>query len=319
MKSKFKPMGIKKKIDLVENKPNKVRTVVEKKQPLKSELIVQLNALQGKYDVLQNEHENSLQTIKTLQEKVSVLQKRKQESPIIGKSQESQTFSNDIQISCNQCIYLATCEEELNWHMGYEHDLSDELFFDKDFFCEVCDRFCKTESELIEHKQVHIPSKVKVSVDCNFCEKHFLTQSDLMSHKKIEHAVKVATCWNFSSGKCDFQDEECWFIHRLNGKHDIKQLTCSFCDKIFSVLPELLKHRKKEHKDLIAPCRNILKGACKYGTSKCWFNHDDIENPNESEVNVNKENNNVIQKLFEMMETMTERIVQMEESNLEKS
>jgi hypothetical protein len=92
---------------------------VEKKQPLKSELIVQLNTLQEKYDVLENEHGNSLETIKTLQEKVSFLQKRKQESLIIGKFQESQTFSNDIQISCNQCIYLATCEEELDWHMGY--------------------------------------------------------------------------------------------------------------------------------------------------------------------------------------------------------
>ena len=83
------------------------------------------------------------------------------------------------------------------------------------------------------------------------------------------------------------------------------------------MLPELLKHRKREHKDLIAPCRNILKGACKFGKSKCWFNHDNIENSNESEVteNLNKENNDVIQKLFEMMETMTERIVQMEEKS----
>ena len=73
------------------------------------------------------------------------------------------------------------------------------------------------------------------------------------------------------------------------------------------MLPELLKHRKREHKDLIAPCRNILKGACKFGKSKCWFNHDNIENSNESEVteNLNKENNDVIQKLFKMMETMT--------------
>ena len=87
------------------------------------------------------------------------------------------------------------------------------------------------------------------------------------------------------------------------------------------MLPELLKHRKKELKDLVAPCRNVLKGACKFGKSKCWSNHDNIENSNESEENENsnKENNDVIQQIFEMMETMTERIVQMEESNLEKS
>ena len=44
--------------------------------------------------------------------------------------------------------------------------------------------------------------------------------------------------------------------------------------------------------------------ACKFGKSKCWFNPDNIENSSESEVNenLNKENNNVIQKLFEMMD-----------------
>ena len=129
---------------------------------------------------------------------------------------------------------------------------------------------------LIEHKQVHIPRNNKVSEDCNFCEKHFLTQSDLMYHKKKEHSKKVSTCWNFSSGKCDYPDEECWFNHSLTEQLGSKQLTCSFCDKAFHVLPELLKHRKKEHTDLVAPCRNILKGACKFGISKCWFNHDNI-------------------------------------------
>ena len=104
-----------------------------------------------------------------------------------------------------------------------------------------------------------------------------------MYHKKIEHSEKVATCWNFSSGKCDYPDEECWFNHSVNEKHGSKQPTCSFCDKAFHVLPELLKHRKKEHTDLVAPCRNILKGACKFGISKCWFNHENIENSNKSE------------------------------------
>ena len=92
-------------------------------------------------------------------------------------------------------------------------------------------------------------------MDCNFCEKHFLTQSDLMYHKKKDYSEKVATLWNFSSGKCDYPDEECWFNHSLTEKHGALQLTCSFCDKAFHVLPELLKHRKKEHKDLFAPCR----------------------------------------------------------------
>ena len=106
MKSKLQPinkMGMKKKIELLETKPNKVRPTAEKKPLLKSELIVQLKEVNQKYTILQGEFENQIQTIKTLEGKVSVLQKRKQESHISGKCQESQTFSDVLQISCNRC------------------------------------------------------------------------------------------------------------------------------------------------------------------------------------------------------------------------
>ena len=70
----------------------------------------------------------------------------------------------------------------------YEHDLCDEPFFGKDFFCEVCDRFCKTESELTAHKQQHIPNEVQISVTCNFCEKNFSTT------KRFNGSQKERTC-----------------------------------------------------------------------------------------------------------------------------
>ena len=74
-------IGIKKKIDLIqEPKQNKHRMVTEKKPPLKSDLIVQLKALQKDFDNLKLENENNQNTIKNLEEKLS------QKSPMSSNS-----------------------------------------------------------------------------------------------------------------------------------------------------------------------------------------------------------------------------------------
>ena len=98
---------------------------------------------------------------------------------------------------------------------------------------------------------------------------------------------------------------------------------CSSCDKTFAARANLLHHRKQHHVELVQSCRQYRSGTCKYGRDKCWFRHCDTE---ESIKNKNKENMNeaekseqiieynqeVIEKLFNMMEKMSERIVQME-------
>ena len=70
-------------------------------------------------------------------------------------STESQTFSSEIKISCNLCIYVATCEEELNWHMEQSHDQSGESLFDKDFYCDICSKWFDTEPDMIKHRKPH--------------------------------------------------------------------------------------------------------------------------------------------------------------------
>ena len=54
-----------------------------------------------------------------------------------------------------------------------------------------------------------------------------------------------------------------------------------------------------------------LKKSCWYGHEKCWFQHDDIENT-ENEKSTNKE---ITSKLFDMMETFTQRIINIEKTN----
>ena len=97
MKSKTKhtnKMNIKKKIEQIDAKSNKIKTAPEKKAPLKSELVSQLKALKGEFDILVNVNSKNVETIKILEDKVTMLQMSK--SSLVGKSQASQTFFSDI-------------------------------------------------------------------------------------------------------------------------------------------------------------------------------------------------------------------------------
>ena len=60
----------------------------------------------------------------------------------------------------------------------------------------------------------------------------------------------------------------------------------------------------------------MTSGTCKYGSENCWFNHGDSinssKNENKEKLNDNEE---VIEKIFKMMEKFTEQIMNMKEIN----
>ena len=68
-----------------------------------------------------------------------------------------------------------------------------------------------------------------------------------------------------------------------------------------------MSHRKVEHSDSVQTCRNFLKGICEY--ISCWFKHTETENLNQNEV---LKDPKTIEKLFEMMEKLTHRLIQIE-------
>jgi hypothetical protein len=93
--------AIKNQIDLVESKPNKSGMVSEKKPPLKSKLLMQVKALQKENDNMMVQHAKD-GTIKNIEENVLMLQNPKETMCSMG----SQTYSKEIQICCNVCIYV---------------------------------------------------------------------------------------------------------------------------------------------------------------------------------------------------------------------
>ena len=68
-------------------------------------------AVEENFETLVKENEANLQEIARL---------KKKQSQKLSKDQESQTKAegNFVEILCTECIFLASLEDELNWHMG---------------------------------------------------------------------------------------------------------------------------------------------------------------------------------------------------------
>ena len=137
-------------------------------------------------------------------------------------------------------------------------------------------------------------------------------------HKKGKHIENVAACWNFTVGNCDFRDDFCWFSHskQLKTSEKTELSKCHICGQVFKTLNALQQHKKREHVLTVPPCRNSMKGSCWYGADKCWFRHADTEMCNEP--NVSNKNQEITEKIFKMMETFTQRIMQLE-NQMEKT
>ena len=130
-------------------------------------------------------------------------------------------------------------------------------------------------------------------------------------HKKKQYCDRVAICWKYSSCNCSYGDTECWFKHdQNNAVQESTIIKCTLCDQEFERQAEVLKHKKQQHRSTVSKCNNQKGGKCTFGDRNCWFIHDDLEK--EHSDGITKEQSDVLQKVFGMLEKMTERITNME-------
>ena len=268
------------------NESSNSKTEPAMKALKKNDIILQFKALQQKYEsseeqnkLLQEEKKNHLEAIALLEETVTILENKS--SRVEKKSVEVQT---EI-IRCEECEFPAENVNDLVYHM-YE---------------------------------VHPLEEFENSMKCHYCEDKFKSKSEVMAHRKLVHIEKVQFCKNFNDGKCYFGDT-CWFSHDPTSRTLCQEYKCSFCDEEFEIKSVFMNHRKAKHSENIQTCKNEITGSCQYGSQKCWFNHDkiqinenanSIENMNHME---NGQNYEMMQKLVEMVEKYTQRIISLENS-----
>ena len=200
--------------------------------------------------------------------------------------------------SCHKCDFQVDDVYEFDMHRWTEHEDDDELD-------------TRIHVDVEKREASHNWSETNMNdFECNFCDKNFRTKRAVMEHKKNEHREKVANCWKFADGICQQSDAKCWFNHLISD-NEPTIIKCHLCEKSFKTFPNFLKHKRENHTELVQKCRNALTGTCSYGEKLCWFKHESIEELEELEKSKNY-NQEVFDKIFVMMDKITERIVNVE-------
>ena len=302
-----------------------------KKVQTKADLLLQVKDLQQAYGALEEINKKGTQLIENLELQVETLEKEMQSMKNIPKEKEmifKQTQTEtDVTFKCEECNFEGETERELGWHMGKNHrwpsekksedmDISD-ISEDRPRNCEKCNYAAEDMYDLdahtwTEHEELSYFESGSKPFSCNLCEEVLQTKGDLMKHKKDEHNDKVNTCWKFDAGYCSFGDDKCWFIHDEEKKS--VEYPCNQCEKVFVTQTDIMEHRKKHHKQLVQLCKNENNGTCIFGFKKCWFRHDNEQTNNKNKKHEKdiEENKEVTQRMFEMMETITQRVIQIE-------
>ena len=110
---------------------------------------------------------------------------------------------------------------------------------DKMLSCYKCDYMASDVYEFDAHRWSE-HKEDEIDNDYDYVEE--VQQAD---QRKIEH----------TSRKCD------------------ENFVCNVYDKYFLRKSDVMKHKKKEHREQVAICRGYSKGMCLFGDEHCWFNH----------------------------------------------
>ena len=253
----------------------------------KNDIILQFQALHQKFEALEEQNKNLLQENKNHIEAIILLEETVKllENKSSNVELKSVTVQTEI-IRCEECEFPAEDVNDLVYHMYEFHPLQGN----------------------------------EKGMECHYCDDKFESKRDLMFHRKQAHIEKVQFCVHFNDGKCAFGDT-CWFSHDASSKKSCQEYKCSICEKEFKIKSVFMYHRKTEHSETVPICKHEITGSCQYGFQNCWFNHNKAqidenesinENINENNFMKNNQNNEIMQKLVEMVEKYTQRIVQLE-------
>ena len=287
-----------------QNAGNSMKALKAKKDDSKvNELNMQLKDIQRKYDILLNENEKNVELIEQMKGKLekyenSLKPKVKSESSQTEFSCFSASCVKNIDTSCDfdqdyncvECDFEASCKEELSWHMNANHGWpppsdDSEQEYDKQYICNLC-------GEVLD------------------------TKKSLMYHRKEMHVEEVILCSFFVEGNCDFDTDTCWYIHDKK-KAQLQEFKCNLCGKVFKTKYKKINHKKENHPESVPECKDFKSGSCRFEKEKCWYKHSKDSVNNQIEPNIMQSNDNnqdMIKRLFDMMEVFAEKMKVLEVS-----
>ena len=161
-----------------------------------------------------------------------------------------------------------TCTEGKN-QCNTEPDMKNhDLNHEEEFNCNDCDY----QGDSLELLQKHIRfTHTMEKYKCTKCKYQGSGGKDLYTHTKNVHTKELDIKCSNCEKRCAEVEESSKHIER---KHSLVQsIKCKNCGNEFSTKNKLMIHRKVEHPETVAACRNNLEGKCRYEADLCWWNH----------------------------------------------
>ena len=121
------------------------------------------------------------------------------------------------EFNCNDCSYQANDVNELVKHLKSSGHQPSQHVRDKRQILNECN-FAKECWYVHDKQDKEKPSFVAEGNDtfkCDLCTETFVGRPKFMHHKKTKHFSTNTLCANFIAGKCDRNNEECWFQHEI--------------------------------------------------------------------------------------------------------
>ena len=105
------------------------------------------------FDKLLDENKKNLKTIDELKATVARLEMEGVDK--IKVVAETHTEHEFIEIPCNECVYMASCQEELDFHLenDHDHEESEEPESPDPNTCNICGKRNKNKGELLSHSK----------------------------------------------------------------------------------------------------------------------------------------------------------------------
>ena len=120
-----------------------------------------------------------------------------------------------------------------------ESEIEERCTGEKPFVCTQCSYSSTTADNLKTHLRIHSGEK---PFNCTECEFYCDNKKDFGTHKLLIHANK-------------------------------NPFRCRICGETLQSKADLMMHRKKEHIETVAVCKNIKNGDCPFSNQGCWWNH----------------------------------------------
>ncbi|XP_030752948.1 oocyte zinc finger protein XlCOF6-like isoform X2 [Sitophilus oryzae] len=179
--------------------------------------------------------------------------------------------------ACAHCNKKYKNKDNLKLHLEEYHNDSRMQEYQKAIYrCATCDYQTTHNSQLNQHKKIHLTLEERQVFACEHCDKKYTRKSKLQDHLKYNHIdSRQKESWKkVKCSKCDYQTFRMSLLRRHEAVHlapEERQLfTCAHCDKKYRKKVNLKYHIEDKH---IGSRSSRMKISQKkvYGCAVCGF------------------------------------------------